>query len=58
MNSIVSEVTPEALEEADAELVIIGNGSPKMLPSYKSELLVIIAPRARLTRRQGDEMPI
>jgi len=36
MNSIVSEVTPEALEEADVELVIIGNGSPKMLPSYKS----------------------
>lgn len=37
MNSIVSEVTPEALEEADVELVIIGNGSAKMLPSYKSE---------------------
>ena len=37
MNSIVSEVTEAALEEADVELVIIGNGSSKMLPAYKSK---------------------
>jgi len=38
MQSIVSEVTQEALDAADVELVIIGNGSSKMLPAYKSEL--------------------
>jgi hypothetical protein len=37
MNSIVNEVTAAALDEADVELVIIGNGSSKMLPAYKSE---------------------
>jgi hypothetical protein len=38
MKSIVDQVTPEALEEADVEMIIIGNGSAKMLPGYKSEL--------------------
>jgi hypothetical protein len=37
MQSIVNQVSPEALEEADVELIIIGNGSEKMLPSYKSK---------------------
>ena len=39
MNSIISQVTPQALEEADVGLIIIGNGSGKMLPAYKSEPL-------------------
>lgn len=37
IKSIVDQVSPEALDEADVEMVIIGNGSAKMLPAYKSE---------------------
>jgi hypothetical protein len=37
MNSILAEVPPSALEEADVDLIIIGNGSHKMLNGYKSE---------------------
>lgn len=42
MKSIVDQVSPEALEEADVEMVIIGNGSAKMLPAYKSELYLAL----------------
>jgi len=37
MNSILSEVSLFALERADVDLIIIGNGSSKMLNGYKSE---------------------
>ncbi|ORX36902.1 AhpC/TSA antioxidant enzyme-domain-containing protein [Kockovaella imperatae] len=37
MQSIVSQVRPEALEAADVNLIIIGNGSVKMLPGYKNK---------------------
>jgi hypothetical protein len=37
MNSILSDVPLSALEEADVDLVIIGNGSHKMLNGYKSK---------------------
>lgn len=37
MSSIVSTVTPHALEQAGVNLIIIGNGSYKMLDGYKSE---------------------
>jgi hypothetical protein len=37
MDSIIKEVSPEALEEADVDLIIIGNGSNKMIDGYKSE---------------------
>jgi hypothetical protein len=37
MNSILSDVPISALEEADVDLIIIGNGSHKMLNGYKSE---------------------
>jgi hypothetical protein len=37
MNSILAEATPEALENADVDLVIIGNGSDKMINGYRSE---------------------
>jgi hypothetical protein len=36
MNCIMSEVSQEALYQADVDLIIIGNGSGKMLPAYKS----------------------
>jgi hypothetical protein len=38
MDSILAEVTPEALESADVDLIIIGNGSDKMLGGYRSTL--------------------
>ena len=34
VESIVRSVTPEALESAKVKLVIIGNGSRRMLPAY------------------------
>lgn len=37
MDSILAEVTPEALEVADVDLIIIGNGSDKMLGGYRSK---------------------
>jgi hypothetical protein len=37
MDSIIKEVSPEALDEADVELIIIGNGSNKMIDGYRSE---------------------
>ncbi|KAK4687207.1 hypothetical protein P7C73_g2911, partial [Tremellales sp. Uapishka_1] len=37
MNSILAEVSPESLEEANVDLVIIGNGSQKMLDGYKNK---------------------
>jgi len=37
MNSILADVPMSALEEADVDLIIIGNGSHKMLNGYKSE---------------------
>jgi hypothetical protein len=36
MNSILADVPLSALEEADVDLIIIGNGSHKMLNGYKS----------------------
>jgi hypothetical protein len=38
MNSIMAEVSEEALEDANVDLIIIGNGSDKMLNGYRSEL--------------------
>lgn len=38
VESINREVTQEALDEAGVDLIVIGNGSKKMLPAYKSEL--------------------
>ncbi|EIW70889.1 hypothetical protein TREMEDRAFT_18693, partial [Tremella mesenterica DSM 1558] len=35
LNSIISQVSPQALEKAKVDLVIIGNGSYKMLAGYK-----------------------
>ena len=37
MNSILAEVSLDALEEADVDLIIIGNGSDKMLRASRSE---------------------
>lgn len=37
IKSILREVSPEALEEAGVELIIIGNGSAKMIDGYASE---------------------
>lgn len=37
MNSIIANVTPRALEEAEVDLIVIGNGSHKMLDGYRSE---------------------
>ena len=39
MNSILAEVSLDALEEADVDLIIVGNGSDKMLSAYRSEQL-------------------
>lgn len=36
MNSIIANVTPRALAEADLDLIVIGNGSYKMLDGYRS----------------------
>jgi hypothetical protein len=41
MNSILADVPLSALEEADVDLVIIGNGSHKMLDGYKSEFYAV-----------------
>ncbi len=43
MNSILAEVPLDALEEADVDLVIIGNGSDKMLSAYRSRPSLICA---------------
>ncbi|WVQ99210.1 hypothetical protein IAU59_006342 [Kwoniella sp. CBS 9459] len=37
MNAILAEVSPDALEEAGVDLVIIGNGSDKMLNGYRNK---------------------
>lgn len=37
MNSILAEVSLEALEEANVDLIIIGNGSDKMLNGYRNK---------------------
>jgi hypothetical protein len=37
INSVLSQVSVEALEQANVDLIIIGNGSWKMLDGYKSE---------------------
>jgi len=37
MNAILKEVSLDALEEADVDLIILGNGSVKMLSAYRSE---------------------
>ncbi|WVF71681.1 hypothetical protein IAT40_006489 [Kwoniella sp. CBS 6097] len=37
MNSIIAEVSPDALEEAGVDLIIIGNGSDKMLDGYRNK---------------------
>lgn len=37
INSILSQVSPEALEEADVDLIIIGNGSSKMINGYRNK---------------------
>ncbi|WWC61644.1 uncharacterized protein I303_104228 [Kwoniella dejecticola CBS 10117] len=37
MNSILAEVSHDALEEADVDLIIIGNGSDKMLNGYRNK---------------------
>jgi hypothetical protein len=37
VDSILREVTQEALDEANVNLIIIGNGSWKMMNGYKSE---------------------
>ncbi|WVR07241.1 hypothetical protein IAU60_004282 [Kwoniella sp. DSM 27419] len=37
MNSIMAEVSPDALEEAGVDLIIIGNGSNKMLDGYRNK---------------------
>ncbi|OCF36950.1 hypothetical protein I316_01548 [Kwoniella heveanensis BCC8398] len=37
MNSILAEVSPDALEEASVDLIIIGNGSDKMLDGYRNK---------------------
>nr|XP_031859194.1 uncharacterized protein CI109_005390 [Kwoniella shandongensis]KAA5526266.1 hypothetical protein CI109_005390 [Kwoniella shandongensis] len=37
MSSILSEVSVDALEKANVDLVIIGNGSDKMLDGYRSQ---------------------
>ncbi|RSH81581.1 hypothetical protein EHS25_006203 [Saitozyma podzolica] len=37
MDSIIKEVSPEALDEADLELIIIGNGSNKMIDGYRNK---------------------
>lgn len=37
MNSIIANVTPRLLEDAGLDLIVIGNGSYKMLDGYKSE---------------------
>ncbi|WWC89539.1 uncharacterized protein L201_004463 [Kwoniella dendrophila CBS 6074] len=37
MNSILAEVSLDALEEANVDLIIIGNGSDKMLNGYRNK---------------------
>ena len=37
MNSIIANVTPRVLEDADMDLIVIGNGSYKMLDGYRSK---------------------
>ncbi|OCF76335.1 hypothetical protein I204_03635 [Kwoniella mangroviensis CBS 8886] len=37
MNSILAEVSLDALEEANTDLIIIGNGSDKMLDGYRNK---------------------
>ncbi|WVW83667.1 hypothetical protein I302_105688 [Kwoniella bestiolae CBS 10118] len=37
MNSILAEVSLDALEEANVDLIIIGNGSDKMLDGYRNK---------------------
>jgi len=68
MNSILAEVSPEALERADVDLIIIGNGSGKMLPAYKNKAFkcpfkmftdpsLMLYRALGLTRQTGDAGP-
>lgn len=43
MDSILAEVSQEALELAEVDLILIGNGSDKMLSGYRSTLPRCIA---------------
>lgn len=51
VESIVRSVTPEALQSANVKLVIIGNGSRRMLPAY-SKLATTLS-RHKLTPPQA-----
>ena len=37
MKAIVRDVRPQALEEAGVQLIVIGNGSAKMIDGYACE---------------------
>lgn len=41
MKAIVRDVRPEALEEAGVQLIVIGNGSAKMIDGYACRLQVV-----------------
>ena len=58
MDSILSQVRPGALEEADVGLIIIGNGSGKMLPAYKSELRSLHQEAPDEVPRQSLQVPL
>ncbi|KAK8864192.1 hypothetical protein IAR55_001438 [Kwoniella newhampshirensis] len=68
MNSIISEVSVDALEKANVELLIIGNGSDKMLDGYRNKAFrcpfkmytdptLALYRALGLTRQTGDSGP-